>query len=266
VLVLGLRFGWDPVVTLSLSFIVPAAIGMVIAALLVLWLYDYKRLDEDRRLGLRETAGFYMPLVGTTVMFALSRPIIYSLLSGTELDGIGGETLVAAVGLAFTFNMLFQSTVNQYRNLMVTFGSEDPEGLRRFMAKVTGGVTAVMLLIVASPAITWFLRDLQNATGDTLRLARQAAWVMCLTPLVVTFRNYFHGMAMTHRRTGSMIVGGLARNGSILAVASALLAAGWYNHVTGAGMLVLGFGAEAAAVCAVTSRWRNELDGSTGEE
>jgi hypothetical protein len=127
------------------------------------------------------------------------------------------------------------------------------------MRRTAFGVTGVMVLAAATPFAVFFLRDLQNAHGEILRMARQAVWPMCFAPLVVTWRNYYHGLTMVHRRTGGMMVGGLARNASVLLCAPALVALGLYDHVAAAGMLVLAFAAEAAAVFLCTRRWRGDL-------
>lgn len=260
---LGARAGWPPVVTLSCSMLLAGAGHLALAALLYAKYGKAPPAGEDRRLTQRETAAFFLPMVATTILFSISRPIIYAFL--TSLNPTGDRSLpnvdamVSAVGLAFTLNMGFQLTVNQFRNVLVTFGDQDPAGVRRFIWRVAFGLSVVMVAAVASPFVRWFLHDLQNAEGELLRMARQAVWPLVLAPVIVTWRNYYHGLAMVHRRTAGMAVGGLARVGSVWVCARLLTALGLYNHVAAAAMLVVAFAAEAGTTMLFTRRWRAEL-------
>ncbi len=260
VLAAGLWLGWDAVPTLSLSLLVPAAVHLVLSAALLALFYEHRAVGEDRALTQREIAAFYGPMVATTVLFTLSRPIILGFVTVADAgDPTLVETTVAALSLAFTFNMIFQSAINQFRNVFVTFGRRDPDGVRAFMIRCTAVVAGLMLLSVATPLAGLFLRHLQGASGPTLRMARQAVWVLVLVPLATAWRNYFHGLAMVHRRTWVMFAGALMRNLSILACAATLTAAGLYNHLWAAGMLAVGFGSEAITVMLFTRNWRRDI-------
>ena len=262
----GVWAGWPPVVTLCSSLLLASAGQLALAAVLFAKYGRSPPGEDDRRLTQGEIATFFLPMVATTILFATSRPIIFKFLTALNPTGDPAlpdvDAMVSAVGLTFTFNMAFQVAVNQFRNVLVTFGRQDPEGVRRFVRRVAFGLTGVMILAAASPVVTWFLRDLQNAQGELLRMARQAVWPLVLAPLVVTWRNYYHGLTMAHRRTGGMALGGLGRNVAVLACAPVLVALGAYNHVAAAAMLVVAFAAEAATTMLFTRRWRGELAAS----
>ncbi len=257
VLMAGVHFAWDPVATLSLSVIVPALTNLTLTTVLQFTYHHHARPGEDRPLRQREIAAFFLPMVSTALLFTLSRPIIFAFITashGAAPERV--EAMVAGVSLAFSFNMLFQAAVNQFRDLFVTFGGRDPQGVRAFMVRATLVLTAMMVLVVATPLCPLFLRHLQGASGPTLHMARQAMWAMLPVPAVIAWRNYFHGLAMVHRRTTGMTAGSFMRNVAIVAFALPLMALGWYNHVAAAAMLVLGFGAEAATVTFYTRTWR----------
>ena len=260
VLVLGMWQKWDPVTTLSVSLLVPAAAHLLATGALMLAFRVRHDASEDQPLRQREIAAFFLPMVLTTIMFTLTRPIIFAFLTTLNPRGDPAlpsvETLIAAVSLALSVNMLFQANLNQFRNLFVTFGRQDRRGVRRFMVRATGCIAALMTLVVATPVARLFLQHLQGATGETLDMAVDALWVLLLVPPVVGCRNYFHGLAMVRRRTGSMAAGATMRNVSILACAPVLLRLGWYNHVTAAAMMVTGFAAEAATVGLLALRRR----------
>lgn len=251
-LLAGSRAGWSPVLTLSLSLVVPLVCHTVATGMLALRFHVRHSGAEDRLLTVREIASFFLPMVATTIMFTLTRPIIFGFLTASAGTGEGGagraEAMIAGLSLAFNFNMLFQATVNQFRNLSVTFGTRDLPGLRRFMKRVTIVVALAMAVSVASPLARLFMRYLQGASGAALDVACQALWPLIAVPVVIAFRNYYHGLAMVRRRTVAMAAGGVARNLVIVLCGPVLLALGWYNHVAAAAMLVTGFVAEAATV------------------
>jgi hypothetical protein len=256
----GVRFRWDPVVALSLSMLVPAAANLVLTTVLQLAYHTHAALGEDRALRQREIAAFFLPLVFTALLFTLSRPIILAFITAQERgDLVGVETTVAAVSLAWSFNVIFQSAANQFRDFFITFGRRDLAGVRRFMARTTVVLTCLMLFVVATPLGTLFLRYLQGATGETLRMAREAMWVLVFVPPIIAWRNYFHGLTLIHRRTGGMTAGSFMRNVAILATAWLLTALGWFNHVAAAGTLVVGFAVEALTVTLVTRGWRRQM-------
>ncbi len=154
VLAAGIRLGWGPVPTLSLSLLVPAAVQLALTATLVALLHEHPAVSEDRALTQREIAAFYGPMVATTVLFTLSRPIILGFVTVAQGDDPAlVETTVAALSLAFSFNMIFQSAINQFRNVFVTFGGRDAAGVRRFMFRCTVVVAGLMLLVVATPLV-----------------------------------------------------------------------------------------------------------------
>jgi len=259
-LALGVHGGWDPALNLSLSLLVPGAAHLLLAVVLLVLYHEHRAVGEDRPLRQRQIAAFFVPMVLTTVMFTLSRPIIFGFI--TAMDGSNParvEGMVAGLSLAFSFHMIFQSAINQFRNLIVTFGREDLPGVRAFMVRSTGVVSALMVTVVVTPAAGLFLRHFQGASGDTLQMARQALYVLVLVLPIVALRNYYHGLAMVHRRTGAMVAGGVMRNLAILAFAVLLTVLGWYNHLWAAGVLAAGFGAETLTVIALTRKWRRDL-------
>ncbi len=260
VLAIGTRFALDAVRVISLSAVVPAVISLVVAGVLV-WRRPVRDSDPEETpepKSYRQLLQYFWPLAVTTFMFTLSRPLIFALVTRLnptrDPSGIDTTAMIAALSLAFSCGIMFQGTVNQFRHLMVTFGKKDPAGVRRFMTAVTIVVSGVMVLVLATPAARLFLYHLQGARGETLEMTLGALWVLALVPAVIAWRNYHHGLAMVQSRTVALAAGSLARNGSIIIVGLALLAAGWLNHWTGAALLVTCFFSEAAAV--MITRWR----------
>lgn len=259
----GIHAGWQPSVVVGLSALLPPGVGVVGALLLLMKSTPVADEEEAEPVRLGMLLSYYWPLAGTTLMFTLSRPIIFRLvreLNPTDdASGVNTTGLIAALSLAFSVGMVFQITVNQVRHLMVRYGRDDPAGVRRFILRLAGVVTLIMALVLATPLARLFLVHAQGAQGATLDMALDCLWALVLVPSVIAWRNYYHGLALVHRRTASMVIGGLARNGSILMVGLLLLATGRLTHWSAASLLVVAFAAEGFTVMLSTRAWRAEL-------
>ncbi|RMD73944.1 MAG: hypothetical protein D6820_17740, partial [Lentisphaerae bacterium] len=207
----------------------------------------------------RELWQYFWPLGLTASLFTFSRPIIYFFASRFHPEDISGELMISALNLAFSFGLLFQSTVNQLRFLIVRFGHKNPVQVARFMAVIATTVSLLMILTLCSPASEYYFRYLQNASGDLLILAREAAWGLCLGPLAIAWRNFFHGLAMIHNQTIYLLYGGIARNGSVLIMGQLLVMMHLFTPFWGAFLIVIAFTAEAMAVTLTSKSWRPDL-------
>ncbi len=122
-------------------------------------------------------------------------------------------------------------------------------------------ITGLFFLFRVTPLSRLFLIYLQQCTEPLLlRNARDCIWVLMASPLAVTFRNYYHGLAMVHHRTWAMGAGGLARNGIILLSGAIFLCTQTLSHLTASAMIVLAFLAEGIAVMLLTRSWRKLMD------
>lgn len=252
-LAVGLHRGWQPVVTLAASQI---CAGLLHLALL----FGFARRGgagiqepETKHLTYLDMARFFWPVALTSLMFALSRPIIYSYVNRTP----GAEPKIAALRVAFDLALIFHMPVNQLRHLFVTFGFKDMPGLRRFILLVLAGALGIMLLVALSPLSMLVLRDLLGVRGAVLPMARQVLLTVCLIPVLVAVRNYFHGRAMVSRTTVSMGLGATLRVAAIWLASWAGYATGMLNHTLAALILTLGFAVETLTVALVGRRQRH---------
>lgn len=272
VLAAGILTGWNPVHVIGLSSVIPAMVAIAVS----LWVVssdgalagtDNLRPNSGRNYdhaGFKDMFGYFLPVAFTTFMFTLSRPIIFAFIRSLNPEnrpgGVNANLLIASLTLAFTIGFVFQGTVNQFRHLMVKFGRKDPMGVRRFMVRVCLVITGVFFLFRVTPLSRLFLIYLQQCSDpQLLQNAQDCLWVLMLSPLVVTFRNYYHGLALVHHRTRAMGVGGLARNGIIILSGIIFLQMDILTHTTGAFMMVLAFLAEGIAVMLLTRSWRKPM-------
>ncbi len=240
-LVTGLALGLAPVATLVGAQTVAGVLHWALSALVVRYRYRGPVAAEHEDLTTQELLRFFLPMTATGVAFAISRPVLYAFV-GRMPDGIAS---IAALRVAFDFSSMFQQAANQFRHFFVTFGLDDLSAKRRFMGLICAGITALMLLVALTPTADWLLGDLVGVPDDVLERAVDVILVMCLMPLVIILRNYYHGLLMVNRRTGGMAVGGILRVGAMAALAQAAYLAGWLDHVSAGLILILGFAAEA---------------------
>ena len=245
ILFTGWERGWDAVLTLSMSQLVPGAVQLAMAYVFVRRLYSLP--PDKERVGWGAIFQFFWPVAITGVMFATSRPILFALLSRVE----GSEAMIASVAVGFTLAMMFHMPVNACRDLFVTYGREDLRGVRDFALRITAISFGLILVFTATPLARLALVHFLNVKQDILGMAAHTFWPLCAVPPIVMLRNYYHGRALIERRTVGMGLGGVSRNAAIAGVGGTLYALGWLNHVTTAALLSLGFLAEAVAVMVV---------------
>lgn len=188
----------------------------------------------------REIFDFFWPVALTSVMFSLSRPILYMFLARLP----DPAPVLASMRVGFDFAIIFHNLLNQFRHLFATYGREDLAGVRRFLIRTTAFVFLGMLIVAFTPVSAWFLRGLIGVRDEVLVQSRQVLMVMCALPLMVAWRNYYHGVAIINRKTGPMGLSAVMRNVMTYVLSAGLFAAGWINHITAAAILVIGFLAE----------------------
>jgi hypothetical protein len=242
----GRALGWAAIATLAGATIVSNVVDLALMAVVAAGKPEPAMAAEaagGRPVSYGDILAFFWPVAVTSAMFAMSRPVMYSFINRTAT----AVTTVAALRLAFDAAMFFQNPVNQFRHLYTTYGGEDPQGVRRFMLRVTAGLTAGMVLLAFTPLATVLFRDILGVDGEVLTQAVVALRVLCLVPLTIAVRNIYHGQLMVRRRTTGMAIAATLRVVAIGVISWALFRAGWLNYLTCAMLLVVGFVSEAAA-------------------
>jgi len=251
VMVLGRGAGWGAVPAVAGAAIAADTLHLALLAGVYLRRYRFgEAAPGEGPLRLGEVWSYYWPTATTSLMFAVTRPVIFVYVSAMA----GAVYTVAALRVAFDFAMLFHVPLNQIRHLFATFGGDDPRGVRRFLAVLTAAATAAMALVAATPVGSLVLGGVMGVSGPVLAMAGQALLVLCLVPGIIAVRNYFHGQMLTGRRTGGMAAGGILRVASLWAAAWALQSAGLLDHLWAAAVLVLGFAMEAATCLPFAAR------------
>lgn len=254
IMLLGLWARWSAVTTVVSSIIASEVTHAILLSAIYLRRHRFP-CDADPRadaaaLRYRDVWAYFWPTATTSVMFSFSRPVIFSYVSRLAQ----ADATTAALRVAFDFAMLFHAPLNQFRHLFAVFGAADPAGVRRFMIRVTLAATVLMLLVAGTPLAGLVLGKMMGVRGQVLEMSRQALLVLCLVPLTIGIRNWFHGRMLTGRHTGGMAAGGILRVAATWLATWAFQAAGMLDHISAAAVLVLGFAMEALTCLPFTAR------------
>ena len=251
-LVLGFVNEWAAATTLVTALWTSALVHLALVGLSVAVSYELPALGHAD-LSYRAALGFFWPVAVTSMMFALSRPILYAYVSHGP-DASLALVQVASLRVGFDFAAFFHQPLNQLRNLFATYGTSDLAGLRRFQIEIVAGLSLAMVLVSWSSLDSWIFTRFLGVEGEVLRFASQAFAILCGLPVVVGFRNYFHGIALARLSTEGMALGAVLRAVVILLLAEVVSRSGLLDHRAAAAILVVGFAAEAVVVL-LALRW-----------
>jgi hypothetical protein len=261
-LAVGVHQGWSPLFTLIFGQLATDSLNLA----LHLWFLrphrPHWRKAEAEPIRFPAIWRFFWPVALTTLMFSFSRPIILSFITelGPEALPAGGkEQLIAGLSLAFGFIPVFMNPINQFRNVFVNFARDDLAGVVTLLRWTIGGLTGFMLLVALTGLDGLFFRHFQGARPETSAIAENAFLVACLLPLGMGWRNYYHGLALAHRRTTSMGFASIMRNVVIYLLGALLLHFEFLNAGTAMSLLLSGFLTETAWMIFMTSKWRRAL-------
>ncbi|MDB0050475.1 hypothetical protein N9F31_03350, partial [Pseudomonadales bacterium] len=76
-------------------------------------------------------------------------------------------------------------------------------------------------------------------------IARDVSLIMCLMPVIIIYRNFFHGRLMMSRKTGGMAYGSIIRVIGIYLAAQIFFSLDLLNPITATFILIFGFIIEA---------------------
>jgi hypothetical protein len=141
---------------------------------------------------------FYTPLALTSFMSLLILPLGSAALSRMPMAIESLAVWPVVSGLLF----ILRSSGIAYQEVVVAM-LDEPKGypkLKRFTWG-SGGLTAVLLLVAATPlALLWF-RDISGLTTDLIPLAKTSLWIGVLFPALTVFVHWYQGILMNRHRT-----------------------------------------------------------------
>lgn len=194
----------------------------------------------------REVLRFLWPTTVTSLMFTVSRPILYACLSRT------GDPLAAVAGMRIAYDVLaaLQAIGNQFRHFFVTLGTDDMAGKRRFMMQVALLLTGLLGLVLIPGPRAWVFTSVLGVRDAVFDQAVGATTIMLAGPAVLMTRNYFHGQLLAQAIPRGMAVGATLRAIVLATMCLVQLALGLLDARGAALSLLLGFAGEV-----LVSRW-----------
>ena len=163
---------------------------------------------------------FYTPLAMTSLLRLLAEPLSSAALSRMPraLDSLAVWSIVTG------FIFLLRSFGMAYSEVVIALLDEprSSQNLRRFMIGLTVVVTALLLIVAATPlSMVWFER-ITGLRTELAVLSSRALWVALLMPGINVLQSWYQGLLVHSRRTRGIT----EAVGVYLVVSSALLLGG----------------------------------------
>lgn len=244
VLTIGVGLEGGPLVVLVCSHYVGAAASLACLAWARARNYHLPAVREHEHVSYGEVIRFMLPTTITSVMFTLTRPIMYATLSRTA------QPLVAVAALRIAYDLLasLQQVSNQFRHFFVTYGTEeDMAGKRAFMRRVGYALTFVLIVTLTPGPREIVFRQLLGVRDAVFEATIAAATALVAMPAVLMIRNYYHARLLAARAPNGMAVGAVLRVVLVAGVSVALLDVGRLTAQNAALSLCGGFVAEVVS-------------------
>lgn len=219
---------------------------MLVEAAVLFWVSrpavrQLRRKREPRTpLTARQVLDFYVPLMGTTLVAALTIPLVQA--------GIGrsanAETQIAAFAVTWAMTMVITSPANMIHQSSLTFtrsGTRASYARTVRFALVIGFALSAVTAVIAFSPVGHGLLARSGATPQLLDVARRTLQVFALMPLTRAWREHCWGVLMQKRETKAITQGKTINISTAIAVMIIGLSLGTQNTaVLAAGALVTG--------------------------
>ncbi len=187
-----------------------------------------KIAPDGEPLTLKSFLKFYIPLALTSLLTLLVQPIGSAAISRMPgaLESLAVWPVVS--GLLF----LLRSTGIAYNEVVVALLGEPKaqENLRRFATILSLSLTAILVLIAATPLAGLWFRGLSGLPLTLANLAQSSLWLAVLLPAFSVWQSWYQGSLVYARQTRG-VTEAMALS---LLVSSAILGAGvLWGQVTG---------------------------------
>lgn len=154
----------------------------------------------EQRLGYREIALFFFPLVLNVQLMSISHTIINGALARLE------DYVIALAGMSVALVVHIFIASPSYQNHTVTIamlrGRKSLTGILIFIALIAGYVALMLFLIAFSPLGDLILIKLLGTPAEVAAAARQALRMMVILPFFTGIRGFCQGILIRARRTG----------------------------------------------------------------
>ncbi len=191
-------------------------------------------------------ARFWLPLQATWLMMAIEGPFLAAVIARLP-DPV---TNLAAYGVAWALAILVEAPVIMMMSASTALadGAGAYRRLRAFMLALNAVVTAAMALMLIPAAWQGLAVGVLHLDADVAALAHRALLLMLPWPAAIGLRRFYQGVMIRTGHTRRVAAGTVVRLATMALTAGTLRAlTAWPGAVVGAGALVAGAVAEAAA-------------------
>jgi hypothetical protein len=192
---------------------------------------------------------FLLPLAGTMALGALTNPLINSIISRTP----DPEAALAVYSVVASLVWFLASPTLRFSAVTIALGDTAAHlrTLRRFLWRVVGGVSLLVLLIYLTPGLDLILERGIGLSPELAARARFPLVLLSLQPLVAAFIAYHQGVLTRGDRTKWVGLGGVSRMAAIALVGMAGLLLHADGGLLGGILLGSAFTAEMLTLLAV---------------
>jgi len=154
----------------------------------------------EKRLGYREIALFFFPLLLNVQLMSISHTIINGALA--RLDNY--VTALAGFSVAIVVHIFISSPSYQNPTISLTLirGKKSLIGVMTFIGLVAVYTTVLMLILVATPVGDFFFLKILGTPAEVVVETKKALAIMMVLPLFTGLRSLSQGLLIKARRTG----------------------------------------------------------------
>ena len=186
-------------------------------------------------------ARMWFPLAFTWLLMAAEGPLLAAIVARKSDAAIN----LAAWGVAYSIAVIMESPIIMLLSASTKLARnrEAYLSLRRFAFALNGGLTAIMLLLLALGAMSWMVRHWVGLPEPIAALSADTLWVMLLWPASIGLRRFYQGLLITAGKTHLIAAGTVLRLATVTLTALAIHA---YTDLPGA--VLAGIAITAAVV------------------
>lgn len=158
-----------------------------------------------KELSYRMIMTFFAPLMITSFINSLAKPIIDSGLART----ISPEIAISAYAVAWGVGVTIVSPLMMFHQVPLNFieTEEDKEPVKRFALYLGIGSSLILGIIGFTPVGYYILENLIGVTEEICVMSKDVLKIMTLLPMVVVVRQYYWGILMKKHMTKYVSMG-----------------------------------------------------------
>jgi len=198
---------------------------------------------------------FHLPLVTTSIMRNLSRPMIIAGIARGQAAALS----LAAWPVANNVVSLLISPIGMLQEVSAALVNDDEslKRVRRFVTLVGGTLFLFLLLLSFTPLVNFLLITVMGVSRALRDIALPAVRIMACLPMINALDGLFRGLLSLQKRTqkiqSAMIV-------NLLSVAIIVTTGVWWGKISG--ITIGAIATVASGMIEATYLWRSTRDGT----